>query len=66
MIVPTDTHMHRISIELGLTKRKSADLKCAVEITNGFREICPEDPAKYDFALTRLGIRNLKREGLCD
>ncbi|MBQ7665796.1 MAG: TIGR02757 family protein [Synergistaceae bacterium] len=61
LIVPTDTHMHRISIELGLTKRKSADLKCAVEITNGFREICPEDPAKYDFALTRLGIRNLKK-----
>ena len=60
LIVPTDTHMHRISRQLGLTKRKNADLKCAVEITNGFREICPEDPAKYDFVLTRFGIRQLK------
>ena len=61
LIVPTDTHMHRISIQLGLTSRKSADLKCAIEITNGFKEICPEDPTRYDFALTRLGIRNLQR-----
>lgn len=60
LIVPTDTHMHRISIELGLTNRKSADLKCAIEITNGFREICPEDPTKYDFVLTRSGIRQVR------
>ncbi|MBR0249522.1 MAG: TIGR02757 family protein [Synergistaceae bacterium] len=60
LIVPTDTHMHRISIQLGLTSRKSADLKCAVEITNGFREICPEDPVKYDFVLTRSGIRQIE------
>ena len=59
LIVPTDTHMHRISMQLGLTKRKSADLKCAIEITNGFKEICPEDPTKYDFVLTRSGIRPL-------
>ncbi|MBQ6919918.1 MAG: TIGR02757 family protein [Synergistaceae bacterium] len=57
LIVPTDTHMHNIAMKLGFTKRKNADLKCAVEITDGFREICPEDPAKYDFVLTRFGIR---------
>lgn len=59
LIVPTDTHMHRMGIQLGLTKRKNADLKCAIEITNGFKEVCPEDPAKYDFVLTRFGIRQL-------
>ena len=59
LIVPTDTHMHKMGMKLGFTKRKNADLKCAVEITNGFKEICPEDPAKYDFVITRIAIRNL-------
>ena len=57
LIVPTDTHMHNIAMKLGFTRRKQADLKCAVEITNGFREINHDDPAKYDFVLTRFGIR---------
>lgn len=58
LIVPTDTHMHNISLKLGLTHRKNADLRCAIEITESFRQICPEDPAKYDFVLTRFGIRS--------
>lgn len=65
LIVPTDTHMHNIAMKLGFTRRKNADLKCAVEITEGFREICPDDPAKYDFVLTRFGIRaGLNVDGL--
>lgn len=58
LVVPTDTHMHKISMKLGFTRRKSADLRCAVEITEGFRGVCPEDPARYDFVLTRFGIRS--------
>lgn len=58
LIVPTDTHMHRIGMKLGFTKRKSADLRCAIEITDSFREVAPEDPTKYDFVLTRFGIRS--------
>lgn len=57
LIVPTDTHMHNIAGLLGFTKRKNADLKTAIEITEGFKKICPEDPARYDFVLTRFGIR---------
>ena len=57
LIVPTDTHMHNIARKLGFTKRKQADLKTAIEITENFRTICPEDPTKYDFVLTRFGIR---------
>jgi uncharacterized protein (TIGR02757 family) len=56
LIVPLDTHMHRIATNLGLTKRHVADLRAAREVTGAFREISPEDPVKYDFALTRLGI----------
>lgn len=57
LVVPLDTHMHRISRALGLTKRKQADLKTALEVTRAFRELRPPDPVRYDFALTRLGIR---------
>jgi uncharacterized protein (TIGR02757 family) len=58
LIVPLDTHMHRISRRLALTERRAADLRTAREITDGFRKVSPEDPVKYDFALTRLGILN--------
>lgn len=57
LIIPLDTHMHRIGQLLGFTQRKQADLRTALEITEGFRNIRPEDPVRYDFALTRLGIR---------
>ncbi len=57
LIIPLDTHMYRISRVLRLTSRKAADLRTAREITSAFRVIAPEDPVRYDFALTRLGIR---------
>jgi uncharacterized protein (TIGR02757 family) len=57
LIVPLDTHMFRIAREFQLTNRKQADMRAALEITMAFRTVCPEDPVKYDFALTRPGIR---------
>ncbi|MFO7534814.1 MAG: TIGR02757 family protein [Kiritimatiellia bacterium] len=57
LIVPLDTHMARISKQLGLTRRASANGIMALEITDGFRRWAPRDPVKYDFALTRFGIR---------
>jgi uncharacterized protein (TIGR02757 family) len=58
LIVPLDTHMHHISLALKLTERKQADMKTALEITDKFKTISPNDPVKYDFSLTRLGIRD--------
>ena len=58
LIVPLDTHMHRIGLALGLTQRRQADLRTAIEITGAFRAFAPDDPVRYDFALTRLGIRS--------
>jgi uncharacterized protein (TIGR02757 family) len=58
LIVPVDVHMHRISLRLGLTARKQANLRTACEVTAAFRVIEPNDPVRYDFALTRLGIRD--------
>ncbi len=58
LVVPLDTHMYYITSKLGFTNRKSADLKTALEVTDVFKKISPNDPTKYDFALTRLGIKN--------
>lgn len=57
LVVPLDTHMHKIGFLLGFTKRKVADLRAALELTRAFAVFSPQDPVKYDFALTRLGIR---------
>jgi uncharacterized protein (TIGR02757 family) len=58
LIIPLDTHMYQISKAFGYTERKSADLKTAIEITENFAAINSVDPVKYDFVLTRFGIRD--------
>lgn len=57
LVIPLDTHMHRIALALSLTRRRQADKKTALEITGSFSEMIPEDPVRYDFVLTRFGIR---------
>jgi len=56
LIIPLDTHIARISQNIGLTKRKSPDWNMAEEITENLKKLDPQDPVKYDFALCRLGI----------
>jgi len=58
LVVPLDTHMHRIARDLAFTERRQADLATALEVTAAFRQVRPDDPVRYDFALTRLGIRD--------
>ncbi|HPG00098.1 MAG TPA: TIGR02757 family protein [Kiritimatiellia bacterium] len=57
LVIPLDLHMFRVCSWLGFTQRRSADLRTAVEITNAFRKIRPDDPVRYDFALTRAAMR---------
>lgn len=58
LLIPLDTHMFNICTTLGLCSRKNADGRSAIEITEAFKRVCPEDPVRYDFALTRFGIRS--------
>jgi len=58
LVVPLDTHMHRIARALGFTNRRQGDGRTAREVTRAFSQIRPDDPTRYDFALTRLGIRS--------
>ena len=62
LIVPVDVHMHRISLFLGFTRKKTADMRMALEVTDAFRLFSPHDPVRYDFCLTRIGIRGLESE----
>ncbi len=57
LVVPLDVHMFRLCREFGFTRRCQADAKAALDVTARFREFAPEDPVRYDFALTRPGIR---------
>ena len=57
LLVPLDTHMHRVGRALGFTRRAQADWRTAAEVTAAFQRLAPDDPVRYDFALTRLGIR---------
>ncbi len=55
LIIPLDTHTHTVSLKLGLLKRKSYDMKSAIELTNTLKSFDKNDPIKYDFALYRIG-----------
>lgn len=59
LLIPVDTHVHRISTFLGLNHRKSADWQAARAITDQLSRFDPKDPVRYDFALCRLGILDL-------
>ncbi len=59
LVVPLDTHLHRVARALGLTARRDASWRTAEEITASLRRIDPEDPVRYDFALCHLGMSGL-------
>jgi uncharacterized protein (TIGR02757 family) len=70
LVMPVDTHIHRIATFLGLNRRKSADWKTARALTARLAKFDPADPIRYDFALCRLGILDLcsrkRRKENCD
>ena len=61
LVVPLDTHTIRIGKCLRLTRRVSPGWKMAAEITSALRQLDPDDPVRYDFALCHLSMA-----GLCD
>jgi uncharacterized protein (TIGR02757 family) len=56
LLFPVDTHILRLSRTLGITQRRQGDLKTSLEITSFFKTFRPEDPVRYDFCLSRMGI----------
>ncbi len=60
LVIPVDTHIARISKQLGFTSRKNVSWKMAEEITEHLKLFDPQDPVKYDFALCHTGVRKIK------
>lgn len=58
LLIPLDTHVARLSREMGLLTRNANDFKSVLEITENLRKFDPVDPIKYDFALFGYGINN--------
>lgn len=58
LYIPLDTHVARISREMGLLTRNANDFKSVVELTENLKKFDANDPAKYDFALFGYGVNN--------
>ena len=56
LVIPLDVHVHTQACALGLTDRKQKDIVTALQITDAFRELFPQDPAKGHFALFGYGV----------
>lgn len=55
LMIPIDVHVARTARILGLTTRKQNDRRTVEELTAKLRELSPEDPIRYDFALFGVG-----------
>jgi uncharacterized protein (TIGR02757 family) len=56
LVCPCDVHVDRVGRILGLIQRPKPDWQTAVELTENLKQLDPNDPAKYDFALFGLGV----------
>jgi len=56
LIVPLDTHVIRVGRCLRLTQKKTAGWRMAEDITQALRQLDPDDPVRYDFAICHLGM----------
>ena len=57
LFMPVDTHVLQWARHEGLTTRKTADRRACLEITEALRLLSPDDPLRYDFAITREGMQ---------
>lgn len=56
LFMPVDTHVLQWARSEALTTRATADKKACLEITQALRKLSPDDPLRYDFAITRAGM----------
>lgn len=61
LIIPLDTHVHNMALELDITRRKTTDIKTAREITDYFKTIWLNDPCLGDFALFGYGVNHKQK-----
>lgn len=59
LLLPLDVHSGRQARALGLIPRKSNDWKAVQHLTAVCRRLCPDDPARYDFAFFGAGAHDV-------
>ncbi|HET6569311.1 MAG TPA: TIGR02757 family protein [Rhodothermales bacterium] len=55
LLLPLDVHSGRTARALGLLKRPVNDWRATLELSEVCRVMCPEDPARYDYAFFGSG-----------
>ena len=56
LYMPLDIHTGRMGRNLGLINPKQSAWKAVEELTASLRELCADDPVRYDYSLFGLGI----------
>ncbi len=56
LYIPLDVHTGNVARQLGILKRRQNDWKAVEELTGVLRQMDPNDPVKYDYALFGLGM----------
>ncbi|HVR73670.1 MAG TPA: TIGR02757 family protein [Planctomycetota bacterium] len=56
LVIPLDIHVGRISLLIGLRRRRTTDWKAAEEVTRALLVVDPRDPVRFDFPLSHIGI----------
>jgi uncharacterized protein (TIGR02757 family) len=51
LLMPVDTHIENMARSIGLTRRRSRNRLMVEEITGKLKDLDPDDPVRYDFAL---------------
>ncbi len=56
LVMPVDVHIHKLSRNLGFTRRRDLSWKTAVEITRALARYDQDDPTRFDFSLCHMGM----------
>ncbi|WP_394841549.1 TIGR02757 family protein [Pendulispora brunnea] len=56
LLMPVDTHIHKLSRNLGLTRQERLTWRATEEITASLARLDAGDPTKYDFSLCHMGM----------
>ena len=62
LYIPLDVHVGNVSRRLGILDRKQNDRRAVEDLTATLRQLRPDDPVYYDFALFGVGV-NSKNKG---
>ncbi len=58
LYIPMDVHVGNTARALGLLTRKSTDRRAVIELNDRLRQMRPDDPVFYDYALFGIGIES--------